>query len=73
MKLALVELAPRLPPGVEIISTVHGELIVEAPAELAKHVRDLTRTVMIESMARLYPEVPIEVEAHICTNWGEKS
>jgi len=24
-------------------------------------------------LARLYPEVPIEVEAHICALWGEKS
>ena len=73
MKPALVELAPRLPPGVEIISTVHDELFVEAPSELAGHVRDLTRTVMIEPMAKLYPEVPVEVEAHSCAHWGEKS
>lgn len=56
MKLALVDLAPWLPPGVKIINTIHDELIVEAPAELAGHVRDLTQTVMIESMARLCPE-----------------
>jgi DNA polymerase-1 len=73
MKLALVDLAPRLPTGAAIISTVHDEVIVEAPSELADQIRELTQTVMIDSMAGLYPEVPIEVEAHVCRHWGEKS
>ena len=72
MKLALVDLAHRLPTGAAIISTVHDEVIVEAPAELADQIRELTQTVMIDSMAGLYPEVPIEVEAHVCQHWGEK-
>jgi DNA polymerase-1 len=72
MKLALVELAHRLPTGASIISTVHDEVIVEAPAGLADQIRELTQTVMIDSMAGLYPEVPIEVEAHVCRHWGEK-
>jgi DNA polymerase-1 len=73
MKLALVELAHRLPTGAAVISTVHDEVIVEAPTELADQIRELTQTVMIDSMAGLYPEVPIEVEAHVCQHWGEKS
>lgn len=73
MKLALVDLAPRLPTGAAIISTVHDEVIVEAPAELADKVREVTRDTMIDSVAGLYPEVPIEVEAHVCRHWGEKS
>ncbi len=72
MKLALVELAHRLPTGASIISTVHDEVIVEAPAGLADQIRELTQTVMIDLMAGLYPEVPIEVEAHVCRHWGEK-
>lgn len=27
---------------------------------------------MIEAMAALFPQVPIEVEAHVCASWGEK-
>jgi DNA polymerase-1 len=73
MKLALVDLAHRLPTGAAIISTVHDEVIVEAPAELADEIREVTRDTMIDSMAGLYPEVPIEVEAHVCRHWGEKS
>jgi DNA polymerase-1 len=72
MKLALLALAHRLPTGAAIISAVHDEVIVEAPTELADQIRELTQTVMIDSMAGLYPVVPIEVEAHVCRHWGEK-
>ena len=27
---------------------------------------------VVEAMAALFPEVPVEVEANICTTWAEK-
>ncbi len=72
MKRALVSIALQLPPGAAIVSTVHDEIIVEAPDSLADTVKEILQRIMIEQMAGLYPSVPIEVEASVCQNWGEK-
>jgi DNA polymerase I-like protein with 3'-5' exonuclease and polymerase domains len=73
MKRALVALAAALPEGAFIVSTVHDELIVEAPLEIAEQVKELTCSAMIEAMSCIYPEVPIVVEAIVCSNWGGKA
>ena len=72
IKQALIDLAARLPEGAEIISTVHDEIIVECGDVQAEQVRDLLVSVMRETMQALFPQVPIEVEARACANWGEK-
>jgi DNA polymerase I-like protein with 3'-5' exonuclease and polymerase domains len=72
MKQALVLLAQRLPTEARLISTVHDEVLVEAPEAMANEVCDLVQAIMIEAMAALFPQVPIEVEAGSCSNWGEK-
>jgi len=60
IKTAIIALQEKLPEGAGIVSTVHDELIVEAPLGVA------------ESAVSLYPTVPFEVEAHICEDWSEK-
>jgi DNA polymerase I-like protein with 3'-5' exonuclease and polymerase domains len=72
MKRALVQLAAALPPSARIISTVHDEIIVEAPEGEAEDVRRTVQTVMVDAMATLFPQVPVEVEANVCASW-EKS
>ena len=72
MKQALVWLAERLPVEARIVSTVHDEVIVEVPTTMAEHVCDIVKATMIEAMAALFPQVPIEVEAGVCSNWAEK-
>jgi DNA polymerase-1 len=72
MKRALVELATALPPSARIISTVHDEIIVETPEAEAADVRRTVEAVMVEAMAALFPQVPVEVEANVCRSWGEK-
>ena len=72
MKRALADLAGNLPNGAFIVSTVHDEVIVEAPVEIAEQVKELTRSAMIKAMSHIYPEVPIEVEAGVWTSWGGK-
>jgi DNA polymerase-1 len=72
MKQALVLIAQRLPAEARLISTVHDEVLVEAPEAMANEVRDLVQAIMIEAMAALFPQVPIEVEAGSCSHWGEK-
>ena len=72
MKRALVQLASALPPSARIVSTVHDEIIVEAPESEGESVRQTVEAVMIEAMAALFPQVPVEVEASVCASWGEK-
>jgi hypothetical protein len=47
-------------------------LSLKKQLEILRRQLQLIKTVMVESMAALYPQVPIEVEAHVCANWGEK-
>ena len=73
MKRACVDLAANLPEGAFIVSTVHDELIVEAPLEIAERVKELTCSAIVKAMSEIYPEVPIVVEASVCSNWGGKA
>jgi DNA polymerase-1 len=72
IKTAIIDLQAKLPEGAGLVSTVHDELIVEAPLGVAEAIKKLMEAVMIESAVSLYPTVPFEVEAHICEDWSEK-
>jgi DNA polymerase-1 len=70
LKQALILLASRLPAEAAILSTVHDEIIVECPVDQADAVARTMEDAMREAMAGLYPEIPIEVEAHTGTTWA---
>jgi DNA polymerase-1 len=72
MKQALVLIAERLPESARIVSTVHDEVVVECPEDSAAVCRGIITTAMVEAMSALFPEVPVEVEANVCTTWAEK-
>ncbi len=72
MKQAIILVAQRIPEGAHLVATVHDELVVECREEDAEAVKEILIESMTEAMADLFPEVPIEVEANICSNWGEK-
>lgn len=69
MKLALIKLSRELPTGARIVLTVHDDVLVECPQEQAGDVKALVEQIMIEEMATLLPEVPIEVEAEVLSKW----
>lgn len=72
MKHALILIDQRLPKSARLVSTVHDEVVVECDEESADECREIITTAMVEAMAALFPEVPIEVEANICTSWADK-
>ena len=72
MKMAITKVARKLPQGAVIVSTVHDELIVECPEQSAEECLAVVRENMVSQMSTLFPEVPVEVEAAVCTTWGEK-
>ncbi len=72
MKHALVLIHQRLPGSARIVSTVHDEVVVECREDTAEQCREIITTAMVEAMSALFPEVPVEIEANICTTWAEK-
>jgi DNA polymerase I len=72
MKHALILIHERLPKTARIVSTVHDEVVVECREESADECREIITTAMVEAMSALFPEVPVEVEANVCTTWAEK-
>lgn len=71
MKRAMVNLAKLLPEGTGMVSTIHDELIVEAPEREAEAIKDIVVRTMIEAMNQLFPQVPIEVDARVCATWAK--
>ena len=72
LKLALCEIHKALPKDAKIIATVHDEIIVEASEAKAEQVKKLLSNLMIGVFDKLFKkQVPIEVDAKICENWGE--
>ncbi|HEX7002881.1 MAG TPA: DNA polymerase I [Trueperaceae bacterium] len=69
MKLAMLQLAPRLEPlGAGMILQVHDELVVEAPVEVA----DEASQILCETMENAYRmDVPLLVEVGVGENWLE--
>jgi DNA polymerase I len=72
LKNALIELVVVLPPAARLIAVVHDEIIVEAREDVADHVRTVLGYVMKKAAEATLRGVPIEVEAKVCANWGEK-
>jgi DNA polymerase-1 len=72
IKLALCEIRKRLPRSTWIIAIVHDEIIVETPEAEAEQVKELLEEIMVSVFDKLFKkQVPIEVDAKICENWGE--
>ena len=72
MKMAMVRIGALLPPGVEMVATIHDELVLLADQSDAEAVKTMVVEEMRAAMATLLPDVPIEVEAGVCSHWGEK-
>ena len=72
VKTAMVDIVAVLPSDVHMIANVHDELIFDSPKDLAEQHRGVIKACMEESFRKLFPDLPIEVEAKICANWAEK-
>lgn len=74
LKIAMVELAPKLAPyNGWMVATVHDELVIECARSSADDVRNLCVEVMVAAANQILKNaVPIEVEAKVCECWGNK-
>jgi DNA polymerase-1 len=72
MKRAMIILCERLPAfGARLILTVHDEVIVEAPIDVAEQVKSAVVTAMTEGMQEFVKSVPIIVETNLRRTWAE--
>ena len=58
--------------GSRIIETVHDEIILEIPEEMADDAAEILRETMTEAGKAFWARVPIEVEVTIVESWAEK-
>jgi DNA polymerase I-like protein with 3'-5' exonuclease and polymerase domains len=72
MKAAMVKVAQVLPSEVHLVATVHDELVLDCHHRSAEQTSSVVRMAMEEAFNELFPGLPIEVEAKVCSNWGEK-
>jgi DNA polymerase I len=72
LKVAMVNLAAKLPTGARLIGTVHDELLLECPRAIAGEVLELTKGTMTDAFTRLFPGLPVQVDGAVCNHWGEK-
>jgi DNA polymerase-1 len=68
IKLAMVELSPKLPAGAKLLLQIHDELILEVDESQTASVSELVGTTM-EDVIDI--GVPLVVDTEIGTNWGE--
>jgi DNA polymerase I-like protein with 3'-5' exonuclease and polymerase domains len=73
LKLAMVKIAPIMPSDVHLVATVHDELVYDVPAPEAEQYCGMIEAAMKEAFQEMFGDiVPVEVEAKVCLNWGEK-
>ena len=74
IKLAMLRVSKaKLPLGTKMVATVHDELVFDVPAATAEE----SKCIIVEEMTAAFvemfgTEIPVEVEAKVCANWGEK-
>lgn len=69
----MVKVASAIPNDVRLVATVHDELVLDCPSTMARHCRDRTEVAMKEAFIEMFGDtVPVEVDAKVCSNWGEK-
>ena len=74
IKLAMLRVSKaKLPLGAKMVATVHDELVFDVPAATAEESKRIIVEEMTAAFVEMFgTEIPVEVEAKVCANWGEK-
>ncbi len=69
MKLAMIEVAKKLPAGAQMLLQIHDSILVEAPAGKAPAIGKMLKS----TMENVYPKLPVKLKVDITTghNWGD--
>jgi DNA polymerase-1 len=70
MKLAMINIAKKLPNDTKMLLQIHDSILVEAPAKDAEKVGNILK----ETMENTYTKLPVKFKADISIgkNWGEQ-
>jgi DNA polymerase I-like protein with 3'-5' exonuclease and polymerase domains len=69
-KLALIELYKVLPDNAQLVATVHDEIVVECPEEIAEDIAKLMVEKMCAAASSVLKTVKVDAEAEIHQSWG---
>jgi DNA polymerase-1 len=69
-KLALIELYRVLPDNAQLVATVHDEIVVECPEEIAQSIATLMIDTMCAAAGKVLAPVKVDAEAEIHQSWG---
>lgn len=70
-KMAMVYLDRILPPEMDMILTVHDELVIRAPEHRAEEARGLLKEAMLGEHIQSLVRVPITADSAVATRWGD--
>jgi DNA polymerase I-like protein with 3'-5' exonuclease and polymerase domains len=73
IKAAMLKLTSVISAAIQLVATVHDELVLDAPADIAEEYCNMTKHTMEETFVEMFGNaVPVEVEAKVCSSWAEK-
>jgi DNA polymerase-1 len=73
LKAAMIKLDAAMPQDTFLVATIHDELVIDCPAATANRCREIIADAMREAFMEMFGyDVPVGVEAKVCSNWGEK-
>jgi DNA polymerase-1 len=69
MKLAMIEIAKKLPEDANMLLQIHDSILVEVPAKES----DKVGKILKETMESVYTKLPVKFKADVSVgkNWGE--
>ena len=70
LKMVMAEVYSFLPKEVKLVGSVHDELILEAPEDLAQEMASKLREIMRKVGSDLLTPVPVDAEVEVLGSWG---
>ena len=70
IKTVMIETYNSLPEGVKMIGSVHDEILLEAPEDLAGEMANLLLSIMRRVGSELLYPVPVDAEVEVLDSWG---
>jgi len=70
IKKVMAEVYNSLPEDVKMIGSVHDEILLEAPEDLAEEIANLLLSIMRRVGSKLLSPVPVDAEVEVLDSWG---
>lgn len=71
IKYSMLRVDKMLPPEIQLVMTVHDELVLNSPEHLAQEAADILKEAMTGSGIQELVKVPLNVDVHIVQRWAD--